>query len=339
LFNELMDSSYDLAKKLLPFLARRRIPLIPENYRLFYDYFSDNNPELNRQLNDVLRLTDLFTPEVTRRLYRTFYDFDAAKADSLTKMGEKIGSLSQSLERNLDQSLNSAGHFKRVLTDTADQMEHEAIDGQDMRDLIDNLLSETQTALTSQTALADKIEKSNAIIAALTAELKDQTRLATLDELTQLLNRRGMSLKFSESVAALGPDDSLGLVMFDLDRFKSINDSWGHAIGDRVLILCAKILKTVAGDRYAACRFGGEEFVLLCPGAGFKEVEELAENVRRKMETTQITIRGENVPVTLSGGVSVYRPGEDESDLIARADKALYEAKNAGRNRVVASRD
>jgi GGDEF domain-containing protein len=251
-FNELMDSSYELAKKLLPFLARRRIPLIPENYRLFYDYFLATNPELNRQLNDALQYENLFTPRVSQKLYHAFYDLEADQVQALTEMGERIESIGQSLEVNLGQSLDHTGRFQQVLSDSANQMESGNLAAEEMRGMVDSLLTETKSAMDSQSALADLIETSNRVIATLTAELKDQTRLATVDELTQLYNRRYLSQRFSEMATALGPEDSLCACLFDLDNFKKINDTWGHAIGDKVLMICAKILRSLGGDPWPA---------------------------------------------------------------------------------------
>jgi diguanylate cyclase len=333
-FNELMDSSYELAKKLLPFLARRRIPLIPENYRLFYDYFLGTNPELNRQLNDALLYENLFTPKVSKRLYKAFYDLGPDQVQALTEMGERIESIGQSLEVNLGQSLDHTGRFQQVLSDSANQMETKVMAAEEMRDMVDSLLLETKSAMDSQSALADLIDASNRVIATLTAELKDQTRLATVDELTQLYNRRYLSQRFSEMAAALRPEESLSGCLFDLDHFKNINDTWGHAIGDKVLMIIAKILRTLGGD-HLACRYGGEEFVIVCQGLGGPEATALAEAIRVRVQGTQITVRGGDIPVTISAGVSVYIHGESEAEFLARADKALYEAKRQGRNRVV----
>ena len=334
-FNELMDSSYELAKKLLPFLARRRIPLIPENYRLFYDYFLANNPELNRQLNDALQYENLFSPRVSQRLYHAFYNLDTDQVQVLTEMGEKIESIGQSLEVNLGQSLDTTGRFQQVLTDSASQMEHGNLEAEAMRDMVDSLLVETRTAMDSQTALADLIEASNRVIATLTAELKDQTRLATVDELTELYNRRYLTQRYSEITASLKPEDNLCVCIFDLDKFKHINDTWGHAIGDKVLMIFGKILKTMSGP-HMACRYGGEEFVVLCHGIDVSEAVALADSIRLKLEETQITVRGGDIPVTISAGVTRHILGESEVEFLARADKALYEAKNQGRNRVIA---
>jgi diguanylate cyclase len=267
-FNELMDSSFDMAKKLLPFLARRRIPLIPENYRLFYDYLLGSNIELTRLINETLQQETLFTTDVSRRLYHTFYDVDSEKVKAITLMGEQIGNISQTIEENLTQSLDSTGRFQQVLNDSATQIEQGELEANDFKDLVDGLLLETKTALSSQTALAELIETSNKVIATLTAELQAKTHQANIDELTQLYNRRFLSKKYAELTNIPDGEDLpvLHLAIFDLDRFKNINDTWGHSIGDKVLIITSKIIQNFAGERHLACRYGGEEFVILFSG-------------------------------------------------------------------------
>jgi diguanylate cyclase len=334
-FNELMDSSFEMAKKLLPFLARRRIPLIPENYHLFYDYLLGTNPELIRQINETLQRETLFTTEVSRKLYGVFYDVDSENFRAMARVGERIGSISQSIEENLSQSLESTDRFKQALNDSASQIEQGDLEVTDFRDIVDGLLTETKSALNSQTALAELIEASNKVIATLTAELQDKTRQANVDELTQLYNRRYMSQRFKELTEGdVGRFMPIHLAIFDLDRFKVINDTWGHAIGDKVLIITSKIIQNFAGDRHLACRYGGEEFLIIYSGVDGDEAARLTEGVRRKVEETQITIRGQVVPITLSAGLSSFVVGDDEQSLIGRADKALYQAKAAGRNMV-----
>jgi diguanylate cyclase len=339
-FNELMDFSYDMAKKLLPFLARRRIPLTPDNYQLFYDYFLGTNPELTRQINEALQKESLFTPVVSKRIYENFYEIDSEKVKALTQMGEQIGTISSTLEENLGQSLDSAGRFQQVLNDSVSQFEQGEMEAANMKDLVDSLLAETKTALTSQTALTDLIDASNKVIVALTEELKDKTRQANIDDLTQLYNRRYMKQRFRELINEFSAQDckSLSLAIFDLDRFKTINDTWGHAVGDKVLVLTSKIIKSFAGERHLACRYGGEEFIILFVDLDEEEVHRLTNRVRKKVEETQFTIRGENILVTISAGISYYISGEDEIAFISRADKALYEAKAAGRNCVKIAR-
>ncbi|MDR2460863.1 MAG: GGDEF domain-containing protein [Deltaproteobacteria bacterium] len=335
-FNQLMESTYQLAKKLLPFMAKKRIPLTPYNYRLFFDYFLGENQALKEKLDEILRVNPILTAQISENLYHDFYDFVGEKMDDLTKVGQKMGRVSQDLSNNLEKTIDSTGHYRQILNETATQISMVGAEGQGLKDILDSLLQETKYALNNQSDLVDHMESTNKIIATLTSELRDQTRLANMDELTQLYNRRFLQYRFSQLIAERGNDVNLSLCLFDLDRFKTINDSYGHSIGDRVLILCAKILQTHAsnGDTLP-CRYGGEEFLVLCLGLNLTEASKIAESVRTQVEATQINYRGQAIPVTISCGVSQYRPGEDLEAFVDRADQALYRAKGSGRNRVV----
>jgi diguanylate cyclase len=100
-------------------------------------------------------------------------------------------------------------------------------------------------------------------------------------------------------------------------------------------MLCAKVIKNASGGNYLAIRFGGEEFLMICPELGRVAAMALAEQIRYQIESTQVTIRGKTIPVTISGGVTQFKHGESIEDLIGRADQALYMAKENGRNRVM----
>jgi diguanylate cyclase (GGDEF)-like protein len=156
------------------------------------------------------------------------------------------------------------------------------------------------------------------------------TKSYFLDRLDDAIGRRG---------AGAQTDEKLSLVVFDLDRFKTINDTHGHDAGDRVLKALAELLRAHAGGDELLARYGGEEFVLLLD-ANLDAAAEAAERVRRAVETQELEYDGRRLPVTLSAGVAEYAPGDaDGAALFRRADAALYRAKQAGRNRVCAARD
>ena len=119
--------------------------------------------------------------------------------------------------------------------------------------------------------------------------------------------------------------------MFDIDFFKKINDKYGHDAGDRVLQEYSLLIQNSLRDSDTLCRIGGEEFIIILPQTEKKDAQKLAEKLRKLVEKTKLT-----VSLTISLGVSEYIPGEDIDSLIKRADKALYRAKNGGRNRVEA---
>jgi diguanylate cyclase len=158
-------------------------------------------------------------------------------------------------------------------------------------------------------------------------------RLATLDSLTGVQNRRAMERELSIAVEehrrARVP---FGLAMLDLDHFKRINDEHGHEAGDEVLVAFAELLRraTRQGDR--CFRFGGEEFVLLMPSADVQALRTIDQQLRNRV---QEELRCRGAAVTVSIGAAALRPQEDWQAWLARADAALYQAKNTGRNRTV----
>lgn len=167
----------------------------------------------------------------------------------------------------------------------------------------------------------------------------DLLRSAQYDDLTGL-KQRGTFLADFESEASRsrrgGPAFSLAL--FDLDDFKRLNDTHGHPFGDQVLKAFAGMLRASIRRHDTAGRYGGEEFALLMPGAGKDTAASVAERVRRELEARGITVDGKRVDVTVSAGVATYgQDGEDWDALLTAADSALYAAKEAGRNRVVAA--
>ncbi|MCB2192887.1 MAG: diguanylate cyclase [Deltaproteobacteria bacterium] len=165
-------------------------------------------------------------------------------------------------------------------------------------------------------------------------------RLAALDALTGVYNRRfGLARlreEFSRSVRDASP---LGVVMLDLDHFKSVNDTYGHLVGDRVLVHLAKLARSVLREGDVLVRYGGEEFLAILPAASQGDSKEVAERLRRLMAESSVKDGEQEIRVTLSAGVASI-PGvtvDSPIDLVQQADQALYKAKEAGRNLVLAA--
>ena len=163
-------------------------------------------------------------------------------------------------------------------------------------------------------------------------------KLAANDPLTGLYNRRfGMTRlteEFSRSVRTHLP---LGLLIFDIDHFKRVNDTYGHTVGDKVLLNLAKITAMAARKGDLTIRYGGEEFIVILPGADKKDCAYIAERLRHMVEESIIQMGDIQIRVTISIGVASYPEYnvENEHALIKSADKALYMAKDQGRNMVV----
>lgn len=162
-------------------------------------------------------------------------------------------------------------------------------------------------------------------------------KLAAIDPLTGIYNRRfGMTRLHEEFVRAVQIESALGVLMLDLDHFKGINDTYGHSIGDRVIRQVSNIARNALREGDILVRLGGDEFLAVLLGASLNDVSLTAERIRRQVDEHVITIGDQHVHVTVSiGGVSF--PEKDvngELDLIETADRALYHAKNSGRNKV-----
>lgn len=160
-------------------------------------------------------------------------------------------------------------------------------------------------------------------------------KLSTLDALTKVLNRHGID-QFVESLRTANQPTSV--IVIDLDHFKRVNDHRGHHIGDRVLQTVGEILRAHTRSTDGLGRWGGEEFVLVCPGASLAKAADLAEKLRRRILETNFTPE-DPLSVTASFGVATTQPGQSFDDVFRQADQALYLAKGRGRNCVVAASD
>ena len=181
--------------------------------------------------------------------------------------------------------------------------------------------------------------------AQLRGELEQRTHVQALlaeaamtDVLTGLLNRRAMMEMLGQAAAQRKPGDaSLCVIVADIDHFKHINDQHGHDVGDRVLIAVAARLRELTGDslQHHVARWGGEEFLILLPGTRLQDACRQADHIRRSIEALNADGRG--LHATLSAGVAELSASDTLDDCLRRCDQALYRAKDAGRNQVIAA--
>ena len=163
-------------------------------------------------------------------------------------------------------------------------------------------------------------------------------RLAAYDGLTNVYNRRfGMARLKEDFGRALREKSALSVVMVDIDHFKNINDNYGHLVGDKAIILISSILKNILRDGDIVVRYGGEEFLMILQAANSKDAANVSERIRHQVQDTVFKDGEQQIPMTVSIGVCAYPEAEviDEVQLIDKADQALYQAKQTGRNKVV----
>jgi diguanylate cyclase (GGDEF)-like protein len=160
---------------------------------------------------------------------------------------------------------------------------------------------------------------------------------ARTDDLTGIFNRRTFSeTGRSELERSLRYDSPLSLLILDIDRFKTINDTYGHDVGDRVIVAVASACRGFIRQSDSVGRMGGEEFGVLLPETGLEQAHAMAERLRQTLQELRVSIPQGEVRFTVSIGVATLVKGQSWNDLLKAADVALYAAKNGGRNRVVA---
>ena len=182
-----------------------------------------------------------------------------------------------------------------------------------------------------------KVQESEARILELERELETTSDLVRHDQLTGVLNRRGLDDIFAKEVGrAKRHDSALCVGLLDLDNFKKLNDSLGHAVGDQALIHLATVCRETLRPQDTVARFGGEEFIILLPDTFLDDAAKAMTRLQRELTRKFFLSDNEKILITFSAGVTQMRMDDTQETVIKRADEAMYEAKKSGKNRVVA---
>lgn len=169
---------------------------------------------------------------------------------------------------------------------------------------------------------------------------QNMSRLAITDTLTRIMNRRGITVGLLDAMAQSERYDApLTVALADIDHFKQINDTHGHDAGDKALAAIAGVLTEALRMPDKIGRYGGEEFLIVFPHTAMTQGYRISERIRRMVEAADFEIGRENTKLTISIGLAQFRKGEDLERLISRVDRALYNAKQQGRNRVIISQE
>jgi diguanylate cyclase len=212
-----------------------------------------------------------------------------------------------------------------------------------VKEIVESLVKSTREMRDTNKALEERLALSKTEISNLQHSL-DAIRAESLtDPLTGLGNRKYFDRSIDSAVqSALASGEPLSLLMFDIDHFKSFNDSYGHLTGDQVLRLVGMSLKQTIKGQDITARYGGEEFAVVLPNTALRQALTVADHIRRAVMAKELKKKstGEILGrVTISVGVSMLKPGDDTDSLIERADACLYAAKRNGRNRVICEAD
>ena len=211
-----------------------------------------------------------------------------------------------------------------------------------VRAMVKFLIAENEKMQRDTADLQRNLEHSTSQIEKLRWNLAEAQELGLRDPLTALSNRRSFDVNLAKEISdAHTHNRTMCLVMGDIDRFKGINDAFGHQIGDEILKMFAKLLSSNVKGRDTVARFGGEEFALILPETRLADAQRLTEGIRSQLEGKELAVNNTGAPIgqiTASFGIAELALHDDPDTLVQRADARLYEAKCAGRNRVVIDR-
>lgn len=328
------------ANSALDLLKRATIPPYPQFYELLYTYATGVNPSLNARINAIFREGDP-TVDLAERLYNEFLKAQDAN-ERISNVSERMSKRIAAVHDAIDTAMTTANAYSGTLQIAAGDLAQD-LDGEALRRLARQLLSETRRMQDANHQLEQKLEASRDDIQQLQRDLDDVRREATLDPLTKIFNRKHFDEGLLRALAeARRTGQALSLMLIDIDYFKQFNDNWGHQTGDQVLRLVAMTLKSNLKGKDIAARYGGEEFAAILPETDLEGAVILADNIRKAVQAKELLKRSTNEKlgrITASFGVASYRPTDTPSSLIERADRCLYAAKHAGRNKVVSENE
>lgn len=241
----------------------------------------------------------------------------------------------------LDHLTASTGGYQEKLGSYASQIEA-AGDIAELSTVLTDLLADTRGAQADMRQTRDELHQARQAaqghedrVRQLEKELTQVGQLVKEDQLTHVLNRRGLEEAFSvEEARAARASIPLAVALLDVDNFKQLNDQHGHIAGDNALKHLAGILRDAVRPSDVVARYGGEEFVLLLPATGIDEAVNVMARVQRTLTRKFFLHQNDRVLITFSAGVALWAPGETRDAVIARADSAMYRAKQSGKNRV-----
>jgi diguanylate cyclase len=336
--NKLDELDFDyaafIAQRAMALMSRLKIAQTPANYSIWFNYCQGTSPDLKRAIDTLFENESPFDASTSAALISNFGTGEAVATTG--DVSRRLGALME----------DAQGFLQIAIADNRKQMAamgeaaSEAGAGADPGELIDGLIAELSKSVSRASKLEKNFVEATQELSQIKVSLDHAEKRARTDVLTGLPNRLAFEDFCCEAQAAAAKrQHPLSVLMIDVDHFKRFNDDFGHGVGDQVLRLIAKVLRERVRDQDLPARYGGEELIAVFPNSDLQTSLAVGESIRKAIAECRITRRssGEELPgITVSIGVAQLQAGESMADLIERCDKAMYQAKGAGRNRVVA---
>jgi len=314
---------------------------VPRNYEIWYVYATGYNAALNKIINETLARNGRLSESDLEQIYETYLSH-IKTTERIDKVGARVIGEIDGVMNLITDALGMSQSYDAKLSGANEKLRSAKTRDQ-IKPIVDGLMKSTREMRETNKALENRLALSKTEISDLQHSLEAIRAESLTDPLTGLGNRKYFDRAFEIAVrTALANGEPLSLLMFDIDHFKSFNDSYGHLTGDQVLRLVAMTLKQTIKGQDITARYGGEEFAVVLPSTGLRQALTVADHIRRAVMAKELKKKstGEILGrVTISVGVSLLKPGDDTDSLLERADACLYAAKRNGRNRAICEVD
>lgn len=328
------ETNAEMLRKILPQMMQFNVPINPINYAIWYEYVSGNNAKLNYTLDELLKQQKSIDSDTSFSLYKNYV------CNTSMETLEKVNQGLQNIFADVTHSIK-ATHHKTVECDQNFQKNSTLLENfstqPDLQLILTDIIQETKSLSVTSQLMQAKLNQANQEIEALRKELNQVRTLALTDGLTGLLNRRAFNEILDQQIET-NTNKDLYLALLDIDHFKRINDTHGHTVGDHILKYIATLLKKHTDAHYHTARYGGEEMAIIMPASSKEKAYGVTENIRNALEKSLLKRKdngGSIGKITISIGITAIQANDDAESFIRRADKALYTAKETGRNKVV----
>jgi diguanylate cyclase len=334
-YTEDVHKAAELTRLILPALAQLEIPVNPVNYALWYEYYLGRNEDLNDTIEKITNGTQPYDEKTALELFvGHVLNPGAEKIQMVQNEARRLLSSIIDMTTKAGDDVTSYGHF---LGQSIHQIEGDS-ELSRIQLVVSSLFKETNVMVDTNRKFEKQLQVTTEEMSLLRQELSKIRKQAALDPLTGVANRMTFDDSLNKAIdTAISEDKDLCLLMVDMDYFKRVNDQHGHLIGDKVLKFLSGTLKRMVKGKDLVARYGGDEFGIILEDTPESGAFTLAENIRKEVEKSKLkrTATGERLGnPTVSIGLAAVQPGDDKDSLVERADKALYEAKNSGRNMV-----
>lgn len=339
-FDNYPKTAAEIAKKIIVNTAERSIPLTPENYHVWFEYFLRSNKELSAAIDALIASKKHFSQEINESLYTEYLTPD--KKDILKEVHKETHKIFKNIFKASLSTNDLASDYSNKMEEYYNKLNNTKELTQ-IQHLVVDIIKDTNDMAESSRQLNQQLEEATSKIKTLSKKLEKTEREVLLDGLTGLNNRKAFDRSINDLCEKFDKKDGFfSVVMLDIDYFKKFNDKYGHQVGDEVLCIVGGHLKETLKGKDFPARYGGEEFIALLPNTKLDNAYIVADQIRESLSNKILKIKktGQDLGnITVSVGVSEIRKGDTAISVVERADAALYLAKDSGRNNVKSEKD